>query len=308
MRKLLIVGMPESGKSTYIGALRHILLAKDVETDLEITNLADSEKHLNQLEDHWLSCKPMERTKTSNEAWVQLNVRDKFTGAESSLEIPDLRGENFEHPAAGGCPRPLYEALIASDGITLFTNANRENDCLLIDDFGDMFDEDEDEKQEVEIGASGRLEEHNAAKAGSVGETRDAAAGEPRPVRFQPENMSEEVKIVEFLQLANRRPEHPRLRKLALIVSAWDLVADEQDMTPAKWLEAKRPMLNQFLANNDDLWELRIYGVSAQGGRLPERKAEFEGMMNQSKRILVVGVEAGQHDLTAPLRWLIAGG
>ena len=67
-------------------------------------------------------------------------------------------------------------------------------------------------------------------------------------------------------------------------------------------------MLNQFVANNDDLWDLRIYGVSAQGGRLPERKAEFEGMMNQSERIQVVGLEAGRHDLTAPLRWLIAGG
>ena len=300
MTRQLIVGMPESGKSTYIAALRHVLVAKQVDTELELTMLAGDEQHLNALEEKWLSCEAMERTKTSNEGWVELNVRDKVTEATAVMTIPDLRGENFERPAvAGGCPRDLHEALVASDGILLFTNANREDDMLLIDDFGDISDDDDEEEAEgkAELASSANLEEN-----GEQGDEQD-----DDKVRFRPQDMGEEIKIVEFLQMANRRPLFPKRRKICLVVSAWDLIAGNADMTPEKWLAAKRPMLNQFLTYNADMWELRIYGISAQGGTLPQRRAEFEKMLNQSERVHVVGHGAGKHDLTTPLRWLMGG-
>ncbi|WP_257820119.1 hypothetical protein [Burkholderia glumae] len=299
MTRQLIVGMPESGKSTYIGALRHVLVAKQVDTELELMMLAGDEQHLNALEEKWLSCEAMERTKTSNEGWVELNVRDKATEATALMTIPDLRGENFERPAvAGGCPRDLHEALIASDGILLFTNVNHEDDMLLIDDFGDIPDDEDEEEAEddVEAGAGVKLEGN-----GENGHEHDDGRGQ-----FRPQDMGEEIKIVEFLQMANRRPLFPKRRKIALVASAWDLIADDDaDMTPEKWLAAKRPMLDQFLAYNADMWELRVYGISAQGGSLPQRRAEFENMLNQSERVRVVGHGAGKHDLTAPLRWLM---
>lgn len=127
-------------------------------------------------------------------------------------------------------------------------------------------------------------------------------------MKFTPEGMAEEVKIVEFLQMANRRPLYPKPRKLALIASAWDVVEMEEGITPERWLAQNRPMLAQFLASNADLWEVRIYGVSAQGGKLPERKAELKGMLNQSERVRIIGHGAALHDLTAPLRWLITTG
>lgn len=297
----LIVGMPESGKSTYIGALRHILVAKEVETELELTMLADDEVHLNRLEGEWLSCKAMERTKTSNEAWVEFNVRDRSTGVEGRMIIPDLRGENFERPAAvGGCPKDLHQALVSSDGILLFTNANREEDMLLIDDFGDLPEDDDGEDEAADGLGDGAFAEEAITTPADEPADRDET-------KFRPEDMAEEVKIVEFLQMANRRPLYPKSRKLALIASAWDVV-EAEGITPEKWLAQKRPMLDQFLVNNADLWELRVYGVSAQGGRLPERKAEFEKMTNQSERVRIIGHGASLHDLSVPLRWLMATG
>ncbi len=50
MKRQLIVGMPESGKSTFIAALRHLLLSGAVSTELELTGLSDEERHLNSLE------------------------------------------------------------------------------------------------------------------------------------------------------------------------------------------------------------------------------------------------------------------
>jgi hypothetical protein len=309
MTRQLIIGMPESGKSTYIGALRHILVAKEVDTELELTMLAGEEVHLNKLEDKWLSCEAMERTKTSNEAWVEFNVRDRSTGVEGLIIIPDLRGENFERPAAaGGCPKDLHQALVASDGVLLFTNVNREDDMLLIDDFGDLPEDDEGESLANDGLADGAVAGAVAATPGDEfhdSETNTAKPADRDETKFRPEDMAEEVKIVEFLQMANRRPLYPKSRKLALIASAWDLVEAEEGITPEKWFAQKRPMLAQFLANNVDLWEMRVYGVSAQGGKLPERKAEFESMLHQSKRVRIIGHGAALHDLSAPLRWLM---
>lgn len=270
MKHQLIVGMPESGKSTFIAAMRHVLLSNTVDTELELTGLADEEKHLNDLERDWLECKEVQRTKPGTEGWVQFRVRDRATGEEAVLSVPDLRGEAFEQPACSGqCQRELYDAVAVSDGILLFTNAEREDDALLISDLGDILDGD--------------------------GENADISS-------FNPYDLPEEVKIVEFLQMANRRPIQFKRRRVALIVSAWDVVPE--GMEPEAWLAEKRPMLAQFLRYNAELWDVRVYGVSAQGGRLPQDRKRLARVRTPAERIRLVGHGANRHDLTSPLRWL----
>jgi len=202
---------------------------------------------------------------------VQFRVRDRATGAEALLSVPDLRGEAFELPACSGrCQRELHDAVACSDGIALFTNAEREDDGLMISDLGDLLPDDE--------GDGGG------------------------PNAFDPFGMPEEVKIVEFLQMANRRPLRPRRRRLAMLVSAWDVVPDGTG--PDAWLAEKRPMLAQFLEHTAELWEARTYGVSAQGGRLPRDKGRLTKIRRPAERIRLVGHGAPRHDLTSPLRWL----
>jgi len=80
---------------------------------------------------------------------------------------------------------------------------------------------------------------------------------------------------------------------------------NDPDVTPDYWLKTRRPMLAQFLETNDDIWELRVYGVSAQGGRLPQDKEALEKIRRPSERIRIAGHDAGAHDISAPLRWLL---
>jgi len=272
MKQQLIIGMPGSGKSTYIAALRHVLLADDVQTELGFVGLADEERHLNDLEADWLRCKEVQRTKPATEGWVQFRVRDRRTGAEATISVPDLRGELFEQPACfDQCQKDLYDGVAAADGIVLFTNADREDDALMISDLGDLLGDDGLEEAE--------------------------------PINpFRPQDMPEEVKIVEFLQMANRRPLPCRRRRVAVLVSAWDVV--KNGISPETWLASNRPMLAQFLKYNPELWDVRIYGVSAQGGRLPRDRARLAKIKNPSERINLVGHGAAPHDLTAPLQWL----
>lgn len=272
MNRQLIVGMPNSGKSTFIAALRHLLVANEVETSLLLNRLAADEGHLNRLEKEWLNLSPVQRTKPSTEGWVELNIKNKTTNEESSLLIPDLRGEAFEQPACTGqCSTELYSALVDSSGLLLFTNADKADDSLLLDDLQDLL------------------------PAGSTSQ----------PLPFKAEDMPEEVKIVELLQTINRNRRSSRMRHLAIIISAWDVVAaNSGEASPYAWFKSKRPMLSQFLESNSDKWTTRVYGVSAQGGKLPRDQAKLEEV-TPSKRVIVVGHGAAVHDLSAPLNWLM---
>lgn len=315
MTSLLVVGMPNSGKSTFIAALRHLLLADEVPTDLCLVGLSANEAHLNRLEKEWLDCKRIERTKPATEGWVELHVTDRTSGAETRLLIPDLRGEAFEQPACiGQCQSDLFNALTESTGILLFTNVDREEDAMLIDELADILNAEPAEGEEApSVDAQSFEPVHPVESVKAAAEPNkadeplkpDTSARAEAPIRFRPEGMPEEVKVVEFLQVANRRPQRARCRKIAVIVSAWDLVMDDKNLTPDKWFATQRPMLSQFLATNEELWEPRVYGVSAQGGRLPQDKAELEKIRRPSERIRIVGHDATDHDISAPLRWLL---
>lgn len=314
-KRVLIAGMPSSGKSTFIAAMRHVLLSNETETALVSSRLADDERHLNALQDKWLALETFERTREKSEAWVTLHVRDTLGGTEAELIIPDLRGEMFERPAAfGTCSRAVSEALGDADGVLLFTNAEKPDDALLISDYGDADDDEEGGLKPAGSTGEARIEvsdlpvvtEPEIPPVEGAGEEGASKTGR---LRFQADRMPEEAKIVELLQFANRRPRPRRRRRLAIMVSAWDAVIDGgDDRTPAQWMALQRPMLSQFLQHNADAWEVRIYGVSAQGGKLPRDKARLQALETGSERIIMVGHGVPRHDPTAPVAWLISGG
>lgn len=290
-RKLLIAGMPSSGKSTFIAALRYLVTSRETATVLEQTRLSDNEAHFNLLEERWIAGERVGRTQKPTEAWVTLHVRDRESSLEADISLPDLRGERFEQPAAAGlCERSLFEALLETDGLLLFTNADASDDDLMITDMCDVADALEGEAPAAEAPQP----PHAVAPAG--------------PPRFDPYAMPEQSKIVELLQMMNRRPIAPRLRQLAIIISGWDAVEVTGQSTPETWLRQNRPMLEQFIRYNPELWSPRVYGVSAQGGTLPGDKARLVAFRKPSERIQIVGHDAAAHDLTAPIRWLMTPG
>jgi hypothetical protein len=279
--KLLLAGMPDSGKSTFIAALRHLLVSNDVGTALKLVRLSDSQVHLNKLEKNWIACEKVERTPAAAGTWLTFHVQDTANGREADLMLPDLSGEAYRQPSSiGKCRKSLYDAMAAIDGIALFTNANRGHDDDLIDDLSEIVD---------------LLGDDNA-------EAPAPAIKDPAP--FDPEDMPEEAQLVELLQCMNRRPLLPRRRRIALIVSAWD-VAEAEQLAPVEWFTSRRPMLAQFLKFNAQLWDLRVYGVSAQGGDLPRDKDSLQKIRKPSHRIRIVGSEVARHDLSAPLNWLM---
>lgn len=277
--KIVAAGLPASGKSSFIAALTHLLNAKEVPTRLTLASLSGDEKQLHALEHEWLGVKTLPRTQRTNEHWGRFNVRDTSTDEIAEFLVPDMRGELFEQPATiGGCQRALWDALVDCDSMILFTNADRPDDDLLVCDIADVI----------------------TAVAGD--EPQPSAAS---VVAFQPASMPEEPKLVELLQAMNRWPTPRKLRRLAVVLSAWDVVPAQAQIDPASWLRQHRPMLAQFLQHNADLWNMRAYGVSALGGRLPQDEARLREMEVAGQRIEIVGLDVEAHDLTGILHWLM---
>ncbi len=114
-----------------------------------------------------------------------------------------------------------------------------------------------------------------------------------------------QVNLVDLLQFLQYLPFRRGIRRVAVIVSAWDVI-ELTTLEPSKWLERELPLLHQFLISNHESFEFQVYGVSAQGGDL---KSSCKGELvikTPSTRIICAGSETDPHDLTSPIAWLMS--
>lgn len=131
---------------------------------------------------------------------------------------------------------------------------------------------------------------------------------EIRITEWEPKLLPAQVKVVQLLSDIIRPPFEPRLRRIALLISAWDLIHNS-GVTPNDWLEVNMPLVAQFLKTNRDYFDHQIYGVSAQGVSLSDNSAVDEiANLLASRRIKIVGPESEGNDLTEPLVWLMSAG
>lgn len=306
---LLLLGMPSSGKTTFLGALSHVLTSGRSATSLRLLGLSEQEAHVAALEELWLACEEVPRTnvRSAQEGAFRVQVGDD--GPEALISVPDLSGEAFRMPAARDrCPSGFFELLLEADGLVLFTNADKPSDDRLIFDAATQYDALEAAFQ-AELDADDSTGDGDPEVADGSEPTEpmpsfmeEAPDSEPtRP--FNPDDMPEEVLLVELLQQINRLPLSAKKRGLALVISAWDVVPNET--VPEDWLARWRPMLNQFLRHNGHLWDVRVWGVSALGGSLRTDADRLRAMAEPTERVQVVGNDASPHDLTAPIQWLM---
>ena len=283
---LLMLGLPETGKSTYLAALWHIALHALVPGSLRIERHSGDQQYLAEIHDDWVNCRKVARTP----ATAQETVRLRVTLADRTLElvIPDLSGELLVgYLEARQWPQSFQEMVDAAVATLLFVNPSVVTEPAWIFDIH---------------APAGEPEQTAATESAAQDEVP-----EPWSIRKSPT----QVQMVDMLQLI-RRPD--RSVPLAVVVSAWDLLAADYN-EPGEWLTDRMPLLDQFLACNIDSFPHQLFGVSAQGGHLPdERQRLLE--MDPSKKVLVVpGPSRGcsfrinssvaRNDITAPVRWLM---
>ena len=270
-----IIGLPGSGKTTFLAALWHLLDAGEVSSKFVLDKLVGDHTHLNTIVEAWHKCEEVPRTSMAAETKVSIHVREIASGQKHVLHFPDLSGESFELQLSTRlCTTDYIEGFEGNGGVLLFVTADRASDGMTIVDVEPLTPGEDVIEQ---------TEEHR---------------------EWTPKMVPMQVNLVDLLQFLQHLPFRRGIRRVAVVVSAWDVI--ESSTEPADWLKREFPLLHQFLISNHESFEFQVYGVSAQGGNLKTECKNELIMKIPSTRIICVGSETDQHDLTSPIAWLMS--
>jgi hypothetical protein len=282
-RSVVIIGLPESGKTTFLAALWHLITERDVETILRFHTLRTGEaSHLNEIAARWRDAKVQDRTAVGGNRLVSMNLKN---AAETPVRVtfPDIPGEAYRRMTEERDCEPAIADVLKASGVLLFIHSDTIRPPKWVVD--------------------------EVALSKAVGLT----IPDGQEVPWHPRLAPTQVQLVDLLQLLRSAPLDAGPRRLAIMLSAWDK-ADGEGLSPAAYLNAKLPLLAQYLRRGADEWTWRVYGLSAQGGDYdaiePDaaRKPDAEALRNldrPSTRIRLVGGAEETHDLTEPLAWLM---
>lgn len=212
-RKIVLCGLPSSGKSTFVAALWHSIKNSTVDTSLRNRILPADADYLNSIESMWLSAKQIERTEQRDRNCT-LHLRGPVD--DFDLLMPDLMGERFRDQWVHREVTNEYAGMVAeTDGILFFLNPS----VVL------------------------------AYAPEDVPETvRDSGAEE---TDFQAAAAPDAPKIVDILQIISKLRDEKPLR-VALIISKWDQ-GRRYAASPIEFLQKKLPLLHQYLNGNPSI-------------------------------------------------------
>ncbi len=279
----VIIGLPASGKTTFLAALWHLMTERDVHTMLKFDSLKDGDQsHLNAIAVRWREAKEQDRTAISGVRLVSMSLKDAVD-KPVRVTFPDVPGEAYRQMWEERDCAPEIAEILKDGDVLLFVHADTIRPPSWV-------------VNEVELSKAVGLE-----------------IPQGHEVPWHPRLAPTQVQLVDLLQLLRMPPLDVGRRKLAIMLSAWDK-AEGEGLAPKTYLETKLPLLAQYLHVGADGWIWRTYGLSAQGGVYdptdPEAdlKPEAETLRQldyPSTRIRLIGSGPEIHDLTEPLAWLM---
>ncbi len=277
-KKILLCGLPYSGKSTFLAALWYLIFHEEITTVLTKRLLPEKREYLNGISQKWATYIEIGRTETIKEITIPLI----FNNTAVDLCVPDMDGETWKRMwSSHSCDPHMVDWIKNASGILLFLHADKIRQPITIATVNAM-------AAQCEQSAASTVEETNRTKV---------------IIPWDPEKTPTQVILVDVIQKLTMPPLGAKGRRLAVIVSAWDK-AEDTGHTPEEYLRVYTPLLHQFLRCSGLFSKLKYYGVSALGCDLEKARSLAEDV--PSKRIKVV--EEGQencHDLTVPIRWLM---
>jgi hypothetical protein len=276
-----MLGLPKTGKTTYLAALWHVLKSSEVPGSLVLEHREGDQEYLNLIADQWSRCAELDRTPRAGQMEVAIVLRDPATGARVRMSIPDMSGEIYASQWEDrSCSTEFAELAANAGGCLAFIHPGTLVPTAWIAGGNSVYDgwvegeEEEPAQEAVEPPPS----------------TPWSAKGAPSQVQM--------VEVLQFLaELARRR------LRLAFVVSAWDLVTE--NISPAGWVEKHLPLLWQYLRTNHEQFEVVYMGVSAQGGKTEDAGTVLEHAV-ASQRIRLVAPDVEGNDITHPIRWLMS--
>jgi double-GTPase-like protein len=280
-RELLLVGLQETGKTSFLGLFYLALLNGDGQ--LKLASYQDDREHLNKISKRLMECDVPHHTEVAEEGRLALSLEVQTSGEAVELSVPDLSGETWGEAVEERLwHENIEEQVRNSDGILLFTAADG-----------------------LDAGVTKGDADHLAASLGAESTQSQPEPVDPRAKQVKMKGKPPtQVQLVDLLQLtAEQRGRHPS--RVCIIISAWD--TQSEALTPGDYVVKNMPLLSQYLDANSRWLSARIFGVSAQGGSFSD-DAEREALARQDPldRAYALAEDGSKVPIDAPIAWTLA--
>lgn len=296
---LIFVGLPHTGKSTYIGALWYVTESKELDDTLHISEYPDDREYLNKLREAWIKCDDIiTRNVGEFRNDISLKVKTK-AGTFANLVFPDLAGEIYKrHFSSRKMSGDFAKKLGDASSVFLFINPIKVKQPVRITTA--------DQVSRTKPESPHKSSEEGDEESSEVSTTGTDAKSAMKP--WEHEKAPTQVILVDLLQMILDRVTQP---KISIIVSLWDKilnlpVGDPNKVSPREWLNLQLPLLGQFLDSNQDLFKIKVFGISSQGGDYKINKQELIEMDKPSRRIIVENENSEKSsDISLPIKWIL---
>lgn len=284
----MFVGLPASGKSSFIGAFWHVVDTGEIDANFIVDVPPSEREYLNMLQSNFLTCTPPERTKTEKLKKLNITMRSVQTGRTVELIFPDLDGEmyksQFEYRQFN---EEFHEVLKGCSTVILFINPDHLNRPFLINEATDILDGLDNEVSEGENTV--HLEKSRS---------------------WDIKSCQTQVVLVDLLQMILGVV--PGYIRVAVIISAWDVIKntgipEHKNVLPAKWFMENLPLAYQFFTSHRERLPFKVYGISAQGGEYskePQENVTLQQFSKPSERLIIQEDKTINNDITLPFKWL----
>lgn len=247
----LIAGLPESGKSTFLGALWYNLKRQSAKSAMFLTadtNLPEDIAQLNSLSNAWRDAKDIDRTSgVGSIERVRLNLVRKDTQEKFSLDMPDFRGEVFKNILLSEESELLQKWLSEAEYLIYFIKDYKN---------GEFDDDDNHDDDEID-------NNDDVIPPLSVDDISPAA---------------QNIMVLKYLI------SHGTFNKVAILLSCWDLYTNDGKLVinPENYLKQNSPGLYNFIRYH--IKNCKIFGTSSQGISYPSKDANQDEKDYEDKR------------------------
>ena len=280
---VLFVGLPATGKTTYLALLFRAIVMEKAGT-LRLGGYKDDREYVNEIAETLASCSIAVHTQVDQQQKLALSLT---TGTRDVyLTIPDMSGESWEHTLSDrGWTSDMDRRVSDAAGFVVFVHCGRIDTQPTI--------------AETQAGASALGGDNEAPDTGAAATTEGERSVDATDVVRE---RATQVCVVDLLQLLTSR--HHRPVRVSLVLSAWDLVSEGE--TPSRWVSENLPLVQQFVETNTDWLELKVWGVSAQGGDFENPKSR-EQLLPQDTvdRSLTRSAEGQNCAVEDPIIWTL---
>jgi hypothetical protein len=297
-----MAGQPGTGKTTFL-ALLWLAILWGRAPGMELADYQDDRTYLNAIADRLQACDPALHTELGEDRELALSLLLRDEREPALLRIPDLSGETWrEATLERQWPVRVEEQVSASRGLLLFLHARDMDAGATIGEVNELADSLEADTSEREGGgeSGGEADDAGAPASGGASRARAPAAAGAAGARAgkREHTPPTQVALVDALQLICEQRGPGRWR-VAIVISAWDLT--DGGLTPEEFVAKNLPLLVQYLHANEASLQVRIFGLSAQGGDFNDPVAREQLVLNDAVERAILrdsaGAEVGVHEI-----------